>query len=478
MVFSSLTFLGFFLPVALAAHWLAPRALRNAVLLLASLVFYTVGGGRMVLLLIVTSIIDYVAALVIDGGRAGTDVARRRARFAVTASVVGNLAMLGYFKYANFFVDQVNGALTLAGSEALAWTPIALPIGISFFTFQRMSYVIDVARGEREATRDPIRFLLFVALFPQLIAGPIVRYADIDDQLRRRDVRLEQLGVGGARFAHGLAKKVLVADTVAVLADAVFALPADELTTTGAWIGAIAYSIQIYFDFSGYSDMAIGLGTMFGFDFPENFARPYSAVSVTDFWRRWHVTLSTWFRDYVYIPLGGSRDGAATYRNLWIVFALTGLWHGAAWTFIVWGLYHGLLLVLERRFDLRAFEASGATALARRTVTLVLVIVGWVFFRADGMGQAVDVVTAMFTPAGAALPASVAALLDNRTALVLVASCTVALLPGDLVVGRWITEAGEATRPRLRLAFVTLVLPLAMVVAASSTFSPFLYFRF
>jgi len=474
LVFSSISFLFWFLPFTLALYHLAPRQARNAVLLGASLVFYTWGAGAAVLLLVVSVLADFFCGAWAHRSRLRGDVPG--IRLAIAGSVVTNLLLLGYFKYANFAVAQINAAGEALGLDVIAWESVALPIGISFFTFQSMTYTFDVARGRVEPTRSLFDFALYVSLFPQLIAGPIVRYLDIADQIHQRDRRLEDLASGALRFSHGLVKKVIVADSVGMIADAVFAAPGDGLSASLAWLGVGAYTLQIYFDFSGYSDMAIGLGRMFGFRFPENFLRPYSAISITDFWRRWHVTLSRWFRDYVYIPWGGSQNGAAaTYRNLIAVFLLCGLWHGANWTFVVWGAWHGLLLVLERISGQRG--ASSAPGI-RRALTLLLVILGWVVFRADSMGHAMQIYSAMLgMGSGEAWPA-IATALTHRNLLVAAIASSVVLLPGDFSGPRLI-ESGGTRSPRLARATLMLVLlPWALLLAAAGTFSPFLYYQF
>ncbi len=476
MVFSSVEFLFLFLPAALLLHWAAPKRLRNGVLLVASLLFYTWGGGAFVLILLASIAVDYWAGWLAEIGH---DRDRPRWRAAAVGTSVGvNLCLLGYFKYANFFVDQWNDVGSALGIGTIAWTNIALPIGISFFTFQSMSYTIDVARGRARHLRSPVDFALYVSLFPQLIAGPIVRYHEISDQMRVRHTRLDDVAQGVLRFSHGLVKKVVVADAVAAVADAAFGLPGGELTTTAAWIGLAAYTVQIYFDFSGYSDMAIGLGRMLGFTFPENFRRPYSALSITDFWRRWHITLSNWFRDYLYVPLGGNRGtAAATYRNLVVVFLLTGLWHGADWTFVAWGAYHGGLLIVERLTGQRPVR-SASWAPLRRIVTLLLVMVGWAVFRADSVLHAGDYLEALFTWQGSGVPVPVADALTVKATVTLVAAGAVAVLPGSFVGGRFLASGEARWAPAARAAVMVLALPYAMLLVASGTFSPFLYFRF
>ncbi|MCP4968123.1 MAG: MBOAT family protein [bacterium] len=472
MIFSSVTFLFFFLPICLGGYYLLGWRFRNGWLLLSSLVFYTWGGGALVSLLIVSTVVDYAMGWVVASGVASGN--RRLVHIGVTGSVLVNISLLGYFKYANFLVEQLNSL----GFGDIAWTSIVLPIGISFFTFQSMSYTIDVSRGRVEHLRNPLDFGLYVTLFPQLVAGPIVRFHEISDQLQRRVLSFEKFSLGAVRFAHGLAKKVLIADSVAPIADAAFQAGASDLGAAGAWLGIAAYTIQIYFDFSGYSDMAIGLGNMLGFDFPENFCRPYSAVSMTDFWRRWHITLSNWFRDYLYIPLGGSRRGGArTIINLWIVFVLTGIWHGANWTFLLWGIYHGAWLITERLTGQRPTGAGASWAPLRRFIVLLGVMVGWVLFRSPDIGFAAEYLGAMFSPGGIT-PDVITDTLDTRALLALAAGIASVLLPGDIVGGLLVTGWQGLRGTAMRLAEIAVALPYSMVIVASGSFSPFLYYQF
>ncbi len=504
MVFTSVAFVFAFLPVVVLAHLLLVGTRpRNLFLLLASLVFYAFGSGPVVLLLVATTLVDWAIARAI--GRAHDRVAEaqdestaarpRAVRWLVALSITGNLAVLGWFKYAGFLSAEVLAPLARSvGAAAPPAVEVLLPIGISFFTFQRMSHVIDVARRRAEPLARPTDLLLYVALFPQLVAGPIVRFHDLRDQLLWRKVTVLHLASGAVRFAHGFAKKVLVADTVAVLADTGFLL-GEAQTFAGAWLAVGAYTVQLYFDFSGYSDMAIGLGTMLGFRFPENFRRPYSAVSVTDFWRRWHITLSTWFRDYLYVPLGGSRRSRArTYANLGIVFLLTGLWHGAAWTFVAWGAWHGAFLVLERLAGHRPVEGDDVPlAPLARLWTLLVVVFGWVLFRADDLPTAAALWAAMVTPDLAGLPTELAAVADPAAVVALVVGLLTVLLPGHVVLGQRIVRGLEpvltwddaAARHHIRpfrlvwqAGTVSLVFAASLVLVLSRTFQPFLYFRF
>lgn len=476
MVFSSVTFLFFFLPICLAGYYVIPIRLRNTWLLLSSLFFYTWGGGALVTLLIISTVVDYAMGWVVAHGVSSGS--RRWVRSGVVGSILVNLTLLGYFKYANFIVEQFNTFGQRFGFEQIAWTSVILPIGISFFTFQSMSYTIDVSRGRVQHLRNPIDFGLYVTLFPQLVAGPIVRFHEVSEQIRERSVTLERFALGAARFAHGLAKKVLIADAVAPVADAAFGANLGSLGPGAAWLGIAAYTIQIYFDFSGYSDMAIGLGSMLGFDFPENFRRPYSAVSVTDFWRRWHITLSNWFRDYLYIPLGGSRlSQGRTMANLWIVFIITGIWHGANWTFLLWGVYHGLLLIFERITGQRPVGSGASWAPLRRAGVLLLVMIGWVLFRSPSVGGAIDYVAAMFT-SGGVFPDSIAAAFDTKAYIAIVIGATSVLLPGNVVGGLLVTGRRDLGGVALRLAEVAMAFPYALIIVASGSFSPFLYYQF
>lgn len=365
MVFSSPIFLFLFLPAVLAVYYLTPRAARNGALLAASLLFYAWGEVFHVAVMLASIAMNYAA------GRWIARAAGRRRTVAVGAAVAANLLWLGWFKYAGFLGGIANDVFGLRWRRP----DVHLPIGISFFTFQALSYVIDLGRGRAEPERSALRLALFISLFPQLIAGPIVRYVDIARDLVARRETLARFASGVRRFTVGLGKKMLIANVLAEPADRVFGLAPADLTAPLAWLGVAAYTAQIYFDFSGYSDMAIGLGRMFGFEFPENFRHPYAARSITEFWRRWHITLSTWFRDSLYVPLGGNRRGSArTALNLLAVFLLCGLWHGAAWNFVVWGLYHGALLGLERPW--RGRRAPGAAAPLRHAYTLLAVAAG------------------------------------------------------------------------------------------------------
>ena len=479
MLFSSAIFLFLFLPFFLIAYYLLPRRWHNAFLFGASLLFYAWGEGPVVLVLLLSALINFIAGRLVENGQRRTGV---------FLSLTGSLSLLFYYKYTNFLVDSVRGfaeAFALPISDNLVISQIALPIGISFYTFQGISYTLDIYWGRIRANRSFLDYGTYVAMFPHQIAGPIVRYADIAPELADRTVTIEKFGVGAERFIIGLAKKVLLANTFANLADTIFNAPPDSYPTETAWLGIIAYSLQIYFDFSGYSDMAIGLGKMVGFDFKENFNYPYIAQSIQDFWRRWHISLSSWFRDYVYIPLGGNRGSKArTYRNLLIVFFVTGLWHGASWNFIIWGLYHGLFLLIERAGLSKWLERVSAPI--AHLYALLVVLIGWVFFRANDLTSAVAYLQKMI---GLAPVRQLAYPLTYFLNTEVIVSLLLGFVLATPVYHRFQTSWHRLlarvvmmpARLTLNIAYVLgLVSLFVMAVAylAADTYNPFIYFRF
>jgi alginate O-acetyltransferase complex protein AlgI len=447
-----------------------PERFRNWSILAISLVFYTFGAGSTVVVLVASIVVNQFLAARIEPA----PTVRRKALLAV--GVILNLAGLAYYKYGEFLWRTAADALAAAGMQSLPEPPaIPLPIGISFFTFQAISYLIDVYRREIPAAASYGEFATYHALFPQLVAGPIVRYREIRREMPNRRIDRTSMTEGAYRFCLGLGKKMVIADNLGTVADAMFALPPAELGFGDAWIGILCYSLQIYFDFSGYSDMAIGLGRLLGFHFPENFDQPYRSASVTEFWRRWHMTLSRWFRDYLYIPLGGNRRGQVrTFANLSIVFGLCGLWHGAGWTFIVWGFYHGALLIAERiaAAQLR-WRPSGLPGIA---VTFALVTIGWVFFRAPSLGDALTYLEAMFALAPPAIEYHSA--LSNLTPDIvsyLAAGLFFAFAPLDHL------SRLRFDRPRImaaQLGFATANFAYSSLLLAANSFNPFIYFRF
>lgn len=458
MVFSSAIFLFAFLPLVLLLDRVLPSVrAKNALLLAASLLFYAFGQPVYLLLLLGSVALNYIC------GRLAAGTWRR---LGVVAAVAGNLALLGVFKYADFAVSTVNGLTGLT----VPLPGVTLPIGISFFTFQGLSYVIDVYRDRTLVSRSFSKLLLYISFFPQLIAGPIVKYHDIQSALSARTVTSRQTAQGIERFICGLAKKLLLSNLLGQLADAVFALPAGELGALAAWMGAICYTLQIYFDFSGYSDMAIGLGRMFGFHFHENFNYPYTATTIKEFWRRWHISLSTWFRDYLYIPLGGNRKGRTrTWMNRFLVFFATGLWHGASWNFVLWGLWHGLFSVLEDCGALPVKRLQGKWL--GRAYTLLVVVLGFVLFRADTLPQAGTMLAAMFTSFGAGAMGLMTACSFLSPAFVTTLILSVILC---FPVAKYLPLKWEKTRMAGALA----LLVLCMLNLSAGSFNPFIYFRF
>ena len=418
MLFNSMVFLWVFLPVVIIVNFILSILkfkdesqrirLKNLFLLLSSFVFYAWGGIYYLLIMIGTIVIDYAGGRFIDNNK--DNIRKKKTGLIVTITL--NLSVLFFFKYFNMVVIIIENVLSqsakgfvnamkyMEGTGALGLTEIVLPIGISFFTFQAMSYVIDVYKGESEAQENILDFALYVSLFPQLIAGPIVQYKDVSGQILNRKESIDLFLYGIKRFSYGMGKKVLIANTLAEVSDAIFALETQKLGAPVAWLGMIAYTFQIYYDFSGYSDMAIGLGKMFGFSFKENFNYPYMSTSIQEFWRRWHISLSSWFKEYVYIPLGGSRKGIGrTCFNLFIVFLLTGIWHGANFTFICWGLMYAALLIIERLFLKRVLEKN-PIKLINRIYTMFFVMIGWVLFRSDTLLQAKLYIMQLFTKSG------------------------------------------------------------------------------
>lgn len=475
MVFNSISFLIFFLLAVLAVYFVIPgrwRALRNCVLLAFSLVFYAFGGVRYLALLLASILVNYLCGLLIAAAK--SDGPRRAA---MAAAVIFGLGLLGWFKYAGFLAESVN-----ALGIPVPVPEIALPIGISFFTFQGLSYVIDVYRGDVECQRNPLYVALYIALFPQLVAGPIVRYTTVEREIVTRKETLDEFSAGLARFLFGFSKKVLLANAMGEVADGIFALPAAGLSTADAWLGAIAYTFQLYFDFSAYSDMAIGLGKIFGFHFLENFDYPYTADSVTQFWRKWHISLTTWFRDYLYIPLGGNRCARWKHiRNLVIVWLLTGLWHGASWNFVAWGAWFCVLLIGEKFIWGRLLRRLPRPV--RHVYTVLLVEVSWVLFRSQTLAGAGAFLAAMFGSAGAGAVSQNSVYYLRQYALEFVA-CLAAVFPVKSALRTWL-EGREDCVPAARAALILapkllalglLVLSYARMV--SSGFRPFIYFQF
>jgi alginate O-acetyltransferase complex protein AlgI len=471
MVFSSHIFLFYFLPLSLLAYYAMPRRGKNMVMTGLSYIFYGWSNPLFTLLMFFSTLIDYLCGLVI--GLSPTEKRRRR-KLGVLVSIISNLSLLGFFKYTGFAMESYNQLFTVMGIEGFNAVPVLsflLPLGISFYTFQSMSYSIDVYRGDAKCIRNFLDFACFVAMFPQLVAGPIIRFREVADQLANRVHSFEKFARGVAFFSLGMAKKVLLANSCGKIADTAFA--AGTLHWIDSWFGIIAYAFQIYFDFSGYSDMAIGLGLMFGFVFAKNFDSPYRSASITEFWQRWHISLSTWLREYLYIPLGGNRHGQTrTAINLAIVMLLGGLWHGASWNFVIWGAIHGLLLGLERTFGKKPFYAGLPKGL-RIALTFFFVLIAWVFFRAKTFSAAIDYLGSMF---GLVQVPHTSLLLDG---LLYTPYNIVAMLVAAIIVWRapqtweWSKELGTG-----KIVMVVAILVATVAVLSMQSYNPFIYFNF
>ena len=470
MLFSSLVFLWFFLPAAVFLYYLAPgRNAKNIVLFAASLIFYGWGGPRYLLLVLLTALLCYAAGLCLDA--AGERTALKK--LSVGVFVLITLGILGYFKYYNFFAATAG---RLAGKELFPLRDIVLPLGISFYTFQAISYVVDVYRGKSPAQKNLFHMALYLFLFPQILSGPIIKYHQVAGQLTNRNETISMQFYGIKRFVYGLAKKVLLANTFGQSLDYIMGVPSGQMGTLTAWLAVILYTLQIYYDFSGYSDMAIGLGRIFGFYYEENFNYPYLSSSITEFWRRWHISLSTWFRDYLYIPLGGNRKGLGrTCVNLFIVFLATGLWHGASMTFIIWGIYHGIFILSERLWLKKVLDRNPVKFL-NHLYAMFVVVFGWLLFRAPSMTYAIDLAKAMIRPSKGLWNAG---LFANNKILFLA------------VLGILLCGPVQALFPRFRnhifdeenvsygdIAVMIVLLFLSTMVVVSSTYTAFIYFQF
>ncbi len=469
MVFSSLTFVFLFLPIVLALYFAMPgRHMKNLLLMLASLLFYAWGEPVYIVLMLLSILSGYIFARLIEVEKLNNNQSKATAYF--VCSTIIALGFLGFFKYSGFLVDNINQLFGLN----IAYRKLPLPIGISFYTFQILSYVIDVYRSNIKAQKNLVTLATYIAMFPQLIAGPIVRYVTIEEELQNRKESLPEFIEGLKRFVIGLGKKVLLANQMGILADAVFNNPGGEPGTLLIWLGAIGYTFQIYFDFSGYSDMAIGMGRMFGFHYLENFNYPYISKSITEFWRRWHISLGTWFRDYLYIPLGGNRKWAL--RNIIIVWFLTGLWHGASWNFILWGLYYGLLLIIEK-YVVRAYRLKIPTII-QHFYTLFFVVVGWVLFRVENLGELLFFLGRMFTYHQTTINSLLFSYQEMLQSLVFLIIALIASLP----LFKNIVERIELGKYNLLKyaydSYVIAIFVISLIFLMGEKFNPFIYFRF
>lgn len=469
MVFSSAVFLLIFLPIVLLLYYAVPDRARNPLLLAASLLFYAWGEPVYILIMLFSTVFDYGNGLLLE--RLDAAGKSRQRKWVLLLSVMVNLGLLCFFKYTDFVIGSIN-SLTGAGLSLLH---IALPVGISFYTFQTLSYTIDVYKREVKAQHHILDFGMYICMFPQLIAGPIVKYRDIEGQLRHRNLSADRACAGIFRFVTGLGKKVLLANSLGAVWEEIPSFGGGQAALT-ALIGAAAYMLQIYFDFSGYSDMAIGIGQMLGFDFLENFDYPYESHSITEFWRRWHISLGTWFREYLYIPLGGNRKGLPRQIfNLFVVWALTGLWHGAGWNFVVWGLYFFMLLTLEKLFLLKVLQKLPRVISA--LYTLLMVLISWVIFACDSMGQAVNYLCALFGANGWSDAVSLYYVREHFLIIAIGALLSVSAV--RRLCGRLLGKVGNETLHfGLKAVFAAAVYAVSLIMVINSSYNPFLYFRF
>ena len=471
MVFSSIPVLFFFLPLCLILYYAVPFSLKNGILLIFSLIFYAWGEPVYILLMLFATLVDYTNGLLME--RFGNTKSKRT--FFLCCSVIINLSVLAFFKYADFIILNINGLL---GTNI---TPLGLglPVGISFFTFQTMSYIIDLYRGEVETEHNYFTYLTYVSMFPQLVAGPIVRFSDIDAELHKRQLNRSEIETGLLRFMQGLFKKVLIANQVGALWEELRILEASQISVTTAWLGAACFTLQLYFDFSAYSDMAIGMGWMLGFHFNENFNYPLSSISVTDFWRRWHISLSTWFRDYVYIPLGGNRKGVAKQlRNMAIVWFLTGLWHGAAWNFVLWGVYYGVLLALEKFVWGKAL--AKLPRFFQHLYAILIVVFGFVIFTFDDMTALQSYLSSLFALAGNSFFGTEFLWYIGNYGVILLAACILAfpVYPWLKAKVARLGKKGALTVSTISMVGYIALFLLATACLVNDTYNPFLYFRF
>jgi alginate O-acetyltransferase complex protein AlgI len=475
MVFSSSIFLVYFLPIFLIIYYLSPKKAKNFVLLFSSIFFYSWGAPKFIFVIIGTTIVDFHLVKWMDRSENET-----KRKLLLILSVCMNLGLLFYFKYSNFFIENFNVLLKLFDVNEISWTKLMLPIGISFYTFETMTYVVDVYRKVHKPLHNFWDYQVYIILFPKLIAGPIIRYHEISDQITDRSTNetIENKLTGFYRFVIGLAKKVLIANTLGLQADQVFALSPTDISTTTAWIGILAYTFQIYFDFSGYSDMAIGIGKMIGFKFPENFNNPYIAQGITDFWRRWHMTLGAWMRNYLYIPLGGNKvkTKRRLYFNLWFVFLASGLWHGASWSFIIWGAYHGLFLVLERAGLLKFYKRIGKTFSV--IITFLIVVTGWVFFRVENIDKALLFIQKMYVWNSSGLSVTLQSEFSFTFLIAVLFSFFAFPKIGEKIQNMIYYNDYSLSR-YFSMALISLLLFfISLSAITASGFNPFIYFRF
>ena len=468
MLFSSMTFLFVFMPLVMAVYFLSKKEIRNYVLLIASIIFYAWGEPRYLAIMIITILVNYAGAILLD-----KHYSSRQRLWIVSLTIVLDLSFLFYFKYFNFVVDNINGVL----ATDFQLLDIIMPIGISFYTFQAMSYLIDVYRREVPAQKDVYKLALYIVLFPQLVAGPIVKYHDVCEQIDNRTIEFKNVIIGFKRFITGLAKKVLIANTLAEVVDKIFAQAPENLTTGVSWLGAVAYCLQLYYDFSGYSDMAIGLGLMFGFRFLENFNYPYISKSITEFWRRWHISLATWFKLYLYIPLGGNRKGAVrTYWKLFAVFLVTGIWHGAAWSYVAWGIWNGIFIVIERFFGLdKDKNDRWYVSAAKHVYAFFAIVWGMIIFRAESLSYAYEYICRMLHIDVTKHLPDYDYGVNNKFAIMLIVGLICAMPVCRNLI--YIKYEHKVQRTLVNI-WLFLLFFWSTISLAASTYNPFIYFRF
>ena len=467
MLFSSMVFLWIFLPIVFCGYHLLKDQYKNIWLLVASLIFYSWGEPAYIFLMLFSIIVNYLLGIWMDR--------YAKKKIVLIVAIIFNLMILGYFKYFSSMMGALNG---LIGKELIQVKTIILPLGISFYTFQIMSYIIDLYRGEIKVQKNIFRLALYITFFPQLVAGPIVKYHDVENQIAHRECTPEKIGYGIKRFIYGLGKKVIISNSIASVVDTIFTNSVDTISTLWVWIGVFLYTLQIYYDFSGYSDMAIGLGKMFGFDFMENFNYPYISKSIQEFWRRWHISLSTWFKEYVYIPLGGNRKGKVrTYFNLWIVFALTGIWHGATLNFLIWGLWHGLFMFIER-LGVKKLLDKNPLKIINYIYTMFVVIVGWAMFRCDSWKQTYDTLYAMFK-GGRVTNEMLWYNIASTRSLVIIVIAIILAGPLQKIFPKLESQfKGEQNFCLLEGILQFIILLIAIMFLVSGQYNPFIYFKF
>ena len=477
MVFSSPLFIYVFCPIFFIAFFLVPGKMKDFIIISASIFFYAWGTNYFILIVFATCVMDYKLGALIHAARENPEKTKLLKLY-IFIDVFVNLAILLYFKYTNFFIDNANSLFEILNHDKILFPKVILPIGISFVIFQKMTYCLDISRGKVNPAEHFFVFIEYLLLFPQIIAGPILKYNELAPQFKNKDISPDNIEAGFRKFSVGLFKKVIIADTVAKYADFVFNGPAGAIPIHYTWIGLVCYTLQIYFDFSAYSDMAIGMLKVMGFTIPENFNSPYISISITEFWKRWHISLTSWMREYIYIPLGGNRKGLPRmYFNLWIVFLISGFWHGASWNFVVWGIYHGSLLCFERLVLLKRMERL--SSFIRLVLNLFLVMIGWVFFRTENMAHAFDYLRQLFNFSSIAIhtPPDRIMSIDNFGKFIILLAIFVCILPFfDNFHNKLLKTA--AGHPKINLFLCFILLYISMIKVGTASFSPFIYFRF